>query len=127
MTVVMKPYFATTLVLIVSSFAPVTTLAVAETGEVPSLVRPRPLQGCTVTVSVCARRFALPDPELVQNPILTSSKATTHTGVATGLPSRRNVVSRMYFSSARDTARAYRDSGKRPTERASRIPGVATD
>jgi hypothetical protein len=42
----------------------------------------------------------LPEPELVQKPTCPSPRLTTHTGVDTGFPSRRNVVNSMYFSSA---------------------------
>lgn len=61
-----------------------------------------------VTRAVCVSRLAFPDPELVQNPIVASSNLTTHTGVATGVPSRRKVLTRMYFSSSNVTRSRYR-------------------
>ena len=84
-----------------SSCGPVTKTAVASVGAVPAFTRPRESDGCTMTFDVCASRLALPDPDEVQNPILPSSIAAAHTGVVIGVPSRLNVVSARYFSSAR--------------------------
>jgi hypothetical protein len=53
-----------------------------------------------MTRDVWARRFALPEPDEVQNPTVPDSTGTHHTGVVTGVPSRLKVVSAMYFSSA---------------------------
>ena len=67
---VKNPYFSSTFVVIVASSSPVTSSAVAAIGSVPSVTRPRESDGWTITFEVCASRFALPDPELVQEPIL---------------------------------------------------------
>jgi len=81
----MKPYFFLTFFLMVSNSVLDARRATASIGEEPSFTRPRASQGCTLTLEVCASRFAFPDPELVQNPTFEPSTGTTHTGVAIGV------------------------------------------
>ena len=86
---VMNPYFARTLSPILASSSPVTSLAVPSAVSPPGLTRPRASHGCSVTYEVCRRRFAFPDPELVQKPSVPSPMSTIQTGVGTGVPFRR--------------------------------------
>src|SRR4051794_23736479 len=102
-TLVKNPYFATTRVRISTSSAPVTSRARPSSGALPALTRPRPFDGCTITRSEWARRLALPDAELVQNPNVAPSKGTHQTAVATGVPSRLKVVNDTYFSALGST------------------------
>src|SRR4051794_27046576 len=105
-TVVKNPYLSTTRRWMSSISGPVTIRAVPSSGDVCALTLPRPSHGCTSTRGVWARRLALPDAELVQNPKPPSS-GTHHTGVATGVPSRLNVVRETYCSSAGSIPATY--------------------
>ena len=82
----------------------------ASVGLVPSVTRLRASHGWTVTRPVWTRRLALPDPKLVQNPSLPSARGTTHTGVLTGVPSRRKAVNRRYFCASRAMPGGFRDA-----------------
>lgn len=130
----MTPYLATILERMSSSSVPVTRRAVPSVDDVPSRGRPRRSHGWTITRSPLRRRFALPESELVQNPNVPSANGVHHTGLATAVPSRLNVVNNTYFSpltsmdadrtaDPSDVDRRIGCGDERPWARAERVGG----